>query len=50
MKRAKKQPRRAVTLAICRGRVIRSAETFAECLGVPVGEVLRIAGVKYGAS
>jgi hypothetical protein len=49
MKRAKKLPRRAVMLAICRGRVIRSAEAFAECLGVPVDELLRIAGVNHGA-
>lgn len=45
MKRAKRLPRRAVTLAFCRARVRYAAQVFAECLGIPVGEVLRIAGV-----
>ena len=45
MKRAKRQPRRAVMLMVCRARVRRAARVFAECLGVPVGEVLRMAGL-----
>jgi hypothetical protein len=45
MKRAKRLPRRAVTMAICRARVRRAARVFAECLGVPVGEVLRLSGL-----
>lgn len=44
MKRAKRLPRRAVTLAICRARVRRAAGILAECLGVPVDELLE----KYG--
>jgi len=45
MKRAKKLPRRAVTLAICRARVRRAAGILAGCLGVPVGDVLFKAGL-----
>lgn len=45
MRRAKRLPRRAVTLAFCRARVRYAARVFAECLGIPVGEVIRVAGM-----
>lgn len=40
MKRAKKQPRRAVEMAILRTRVNRAARFLAGVLGVPVSTVL----------
>lgn len=45
MKRAKRLPRRAVTLAICRARVRRAAGFLARCLGVKADDVLARAGL-----
>ena len=45
MKRAKRLPRRAVTLAICRERVRRAAGILAKCLGVSADEVLEKSGL-----
>ena len=45
MKRAKRFPRRAVTLAICRARVRRAACILAGCLGVTADDVLARAGL-----
>lgn len=49
MKRAKRQPRRAVMLMVCRVRVRWAVRVLAGCLGVPVGEVLRMTRLEIRA-